>query len=402
LLTFLPRYTSSFSVCEVLAACWQLRLHAQPALTLFGTRITLYRSASDALYAYLRKHCIQGTILVPAYTCERVVSALVSAGCSPVFVDVDRATGVMTSAGVEAFRGETLAAVLVTHLFGYRAQLERIVHHCRTHNIKVIEDAALAPPAVVHAASQVWPQASLVSFGKGKLFSLGYGGMLIEYPSKDTESETPLPQHVPNQDSSWFTTLTYIARLVGYASPLWTWRLWLVCRVQQLLGYHRRKERFQPERVHGESLPNTITRLVAHLLTPEHITRELTHRNRIGRVYHEQIHTNDVVRKLPIGDFDKFITPSYPLFCQHKHELHTYLARRGFDTGLYFNYCIGQLLTQDRFPNGEHIAEQIVLLPTHMHVTEKKAIQLANWINKWASTLESHDVLHEKNPVSVL
>jgi dTDP-4-amino-4,6-dideoxygalactose transaminase len=402
LLTFLPRYTSSFSVREVLAACWQLRLRAQPALTLFGTRITLYRSASDALYAYLRKHRIQGTILVPAYTCERVVSALVSAGCSPAFVDVDRATGVMTSASVEAFRGKILAAVIVTHLFGYRAPLEHIIHYCRTHNIKVIEDAALALPAVVHAASQVWPQASLVSLGKGKLFSLGYGGMLIEYPSKDTELETPLPQHIPNWDSRWFTTLTYIARLVGYASPLWTWRLWLVSCVQQLLGDHRRKERFQPERVNGKSLPDTIIRLVAHLLTTEHITRELTHRNRISRVYHEQIHTNDVIRKLPIGDFDNFITPSYPMFCQHKHELHIYLAHKGFDTGTYFDYCIGQLLTQDRFPNGEHIAEQIVLLPTHMQVTEKKAIQLANLINQWASTLESRDVLHETNTASVL
>lgn len=65
-------------------------------------------------------------------------------GAIPVFADVDPATGMVTADSVARVISERTRAVVVTHLFGMPAEVDRIVASVGSSDIPVIEDCAQA------------------------------------------------------------------------------------------------------------------------------------------------------------------------------------------------------------------------------------------------------------------
>jgi dTDP-4-amino-4,6-dideoxygalactose transaminase len=83
-------------------------------------------------------------VIVPANTFIATAEAVANVGATPVFVDVDRATLVMTAAGVEAAITPLTAAVIVVHLYGLPADMDAIRRVASGAAIRVLEDAAQA------------------------------------------------------------------------------------------------------------------------------------------------------------------------------------------------------------------------------------------------------------------
>lgn len=109
-------------------------------------------------------------IIVPANTFIATVSAVVSAGATPVFVDVDPATLLMTADHVSAAVTPRTAAVIPVHLYGQPADMRAIGTVAKREGIAVIEDAAQA-----HGAR--WEGRKAGSLGDAACFSF--------YPGKN-------------------------------------------------------------------------------------------------------------------------------------------------------------------------------------------------------------------------
>jgi dTDP-4-amino-4,6-dideoxygalactose transaminase len=99
-----------------------------------------------ALYASLKALKLNpgSEIIIPSYNVPEVVSAVIWAGMQPKFVDIDPATYNISPDLLEANLTEKTGAILLTHLYGQPAQIERIARLAEKHTIRVVEDAAHA------------------------------------------------------------------------------------------------------------------------------------------------------------------------------------------------------------------------------------------------------------------
>ena len=83
-------------------------------------------------------------VITVANTWISTVFAISLRGATPVFVDVDRATGQMQpDAAIDAITDKT-KAIFAVHLFGHPAPIDRLLPVCREKNIALVEDAAQA------------------------------------------------------------------------------------------------------------------------------------------------------------------------------------------------------------------------------------------------------------------
>ena len=110
------------------------------------------------------------TVIVPANTFVATAAAVVAAGATPVFVDVDPGTLLVTEPSVLAAIGPSTAAVLAVHLYGQPVDIEAIRATTARHGIAIIEDAAQAHGAKV---------------GRRRVGSLARAGTFSFYPGKN-------------------------------------------------------------------------------------------------------------------------------------------------------------------------------------------------------------------------
>lgn len=109
-------------------------------------------------------------VIVPTNTFVASAAAIVHAGATPVFVDVDADTLLVTADHVSAALTERTAAVMVVHLYGQPVDMDAVGAVAHRAGVAVVEDAAQA-----HGAT--WKGARAGSFGVAGCFSF--------YPGKN-------------------------------------------------------------------------------------------------------------------------------------------------------------------------------------------------------------------------
>ncbi len=81
-------------------------------------------------------------VILPAFTFIAPLESIVLRGAKPRFVDVDPASFNIDPDEIEAALTPATKAIVVVHLFGQCADMDRIMELARAHDIRVIEDAA--------------------------------------------------------------------------------------------------------------------------------------------------------------------------------------------------------------------------------------------------------------------
>ncbi|HEV7482627.1 MAG TPA: DegT/DnrJ/EryC1/StrS family aminotransferase, partial [Solirubrobacterales bacterium] len=109
-------------------------------------------------------------VIVPTYSFIATAEAVSTVGATPVIVDIDPETALLTAATVEAALTEKTRCVIPVHLFGRPVDMDPLLSLCRERGIAVIEDACQAHGALY----------------KGKpVGSLGDAGCFSFYPTKN-------------------------------------------------------------------------------------------------------------------------------------------------------------------------------------------------------------------------
>jgi dTDP-4-amino-4,6-dideoxygalactose transaminase len=156
-------------------------LHAALRGYLGVPHVFTYGAGRMALYETLRALEVGpgDEIVVPGFTCAVVVNAILFAGATPVYADIELETLGPDPREVASRLGPRTRAVIVQHLFGVPCRLEEIIDLARSRRVVVIEDAAMALGARLHGA----PLGSIGDAGfysceRTKMISTGNGGIL--------------------------------------------------------------------------------------------------------------------------------------------------------------------------------------------------------------------------------
>ena len=119
-------------------------------------------------------------VIIPAYTCFSVPSAIVRAGLEVVLCDVEPETLDFNFAKLEGLINEDVLCVVPTHLFGRPADVDRVKRLCEGKGIVVVEDAAQAMGG--QSGGRLLGTLGDVAFfslGRGKNLTCGTGGIIL-------------------------------------------------------------------------------------------------------------------------------------------------------------------------------------------------------------------------------
>lgn len=142
-------------------------------------------------------------VVINGFTCHAVLEAVKSAGCTPVFADIEKATLNFTPKTLEDLvkKDKNIKAFVIQNTFGNPVDIQSFEKIAKKHNLVLIEDLA-------HCTGTFYPDgrevgsvgdAVALSFGKGKSLDTTTGGALIfkttpERPPKKPEKRQKLAQ----------------------------------------------------------------------------------------------------------------------------------------------------------------------------------------------------------------
>jgi dTDP-4-amino-4,6-dideoxygalactose transaminase len=115
---------------------------------------------------------LTGEVIVPSFTFMATVSALVWAGCRPVFVDVDRQTTNIDVEQIERAITPDTSAIVAVHNFGNPADLDALQHLADRHSLRLIFDAA-------HGLGSLYRGVPVGSQGDAQIYSLSPTKLVI-------------------------------------------------------------------------------------------------------------------------------------------------------------------------------------------------------------------------------
>ncbi len=140
-------------------------------------------SGTDALFLALKALKIGpgDEVITVANTAVPTVSAIVSAGATPVFVDIDPETYLMDTSLLEGVITKKTKCILPVHLYGQCADMESVKRIANTYSLNVIEDCAQSHGAIFNGkkAGSMSDIAAFSFYPTKVLGGYGDGGMAI-------------------------------------------------------------------------------------------------------------------------------------------------------------------------------------------------------------------------------
>ena len=119
-------------------------------------------------------------VIVPAITMTACASGVLMYGAIPVFADVDKNTGCIDPDAIEKLISKKTKAILVVHLYGYLADMDRICAICEKHNIALIEDCAQSHIAKYNGRyAGTFGDIGIFSLNVNKTIQVGEGGVCV-------------------------------------------------------------------------------------------------------------------------------------------------------------------------------------------------------------------------------
>lgn len=118
-------------------------------------------------------------VLVPTTTYWATATPAYLLGAAPVFVDVDGSTMNIDPDALEEHVTDRTKAVVVVHMLGHPADMERIVRVARRHRLRVVEDASHAHGSL-YRGRRVGGLGDIAAFSfSGKPIATGEGGIVV-------------------------------------------------------------------------------------------------------------------------------------------------------------------------------------------------------------------------------
>lgn len=122
-------------------------------------------------------------VLASTFTFIGSINAIIYQGANPIFIDSDKDSWNLCPKLLNKYLCECdkkPKALIVTHLYGQCANIEKIVHICNLHGVYLIEDAAESLGATYKGKhTGTFGDFGIYSFNGNKILTTSGGGMLV-------------------------------------------------------------------------------------------------------------------------------------------------------------------------------------------------------------------------------
>lgn len=135
-------------------------------------------SCTSALFLALKALNITGEVILPSFTFVATANAVVTAGATPVFVDIDYHTCNIDSTKIEARITSKTQAIMPVHYAGQSCQMDAIMDLAARYQLVVIEDSAETLGGTFKGKKTGSFGIGCFSFFPTKNITTGEGGML--------------------------------------------------------------------------------------------------------------------------------------------------------------------------------------------------------------------------------
>ncbi len=335
----------------------------------------------------------QAKVVINGFTCIAVYNAVVKAGCTPVVLDIDPATLHFEPETLKKVleKDGAIKAVIVQNTLSYPCNIVTLNDVCKKYNCILIEDGAHCVGTKYDNGKHVGTVGDLValSFSQDKIIDGISGGALIIRNKSFQRFSPPSPitrsQRMEIKDRLYPLLTTLIRRTYPYF-------------VGRILHFFLKIFNVLPKPVAINDKNYTLSSFCAQLIlyAYERSARNISHRQHIAQIYHQYIDPS-----VQSGFIGKHILTSanlrFPIFVQNRDKLISHLAAQGVYVGdIWYDAPIapasniqyeivgenGETIEKSA-SNAQKIADTIINLPTHEHVTSAHAMAISEIINQW-------------------
>jgi perosamine synthetase len=178
-------------------------------------------SGTAALHLALLAHNIGpgDEVITSAFSFAATANAVLLAGATPVFVDIQRDTYTIDPALVEAALTPRTKAIMPVHLYGHPCEMQRLGSLAAVHGLAIIEDACQAHAAAIDGKPVGSFGTGCFSFYATKNMTTGEGGMVTTDDPGVAERVRLLRSH-GQQERYLHTTLGYNLRMTEIQGAL--------------------------------------------------------------------------------------------------------------------------------------------------------------------------------------
>lgn len=349
-------------------------------------RVFAFTSARGALAACLRSVGVGpgDQVVVSAYTCLAVPTAVIAAGAVPVYVDIDPDTLNVEVGALKDAITPRVRVVILQHTLGKRAPVDAVADICRERGILLIEDCALAVgsrafgvPLGSHG------DAAVISMELSKTLSSGWGGIVVV---NDVQLGRALHSvyEQSGEPSRGFAARDMCQTVVSALCHAPT----VYARAgKYILAACFKTGLFRPSTAAAELAGRIPTSFIARMAKPQaaFAMRQWLDADRItGRCASNAARIRAALDELrvpvpasPDGD-ERVSAPRVSFLVNDPADAVDFFRRRGIELGRWFNGPLSPppqsavfAYRADAYPNAQAVARRVVNIPCHSRMTDR-------------------------------
>jgi dTDP-4-amino-4,6-dideoxygalactose transaminase len=283
-------------------------------------------------------------IIVAANTYIATILAISNNNCYPVLVEPTKDKYTIDPNNIEKAINSNTKAILVTHLYGYPCDMDRINEIAKTHNLKVIEDCAQAQ--------------GLIYKGLKKTGTLCDASAFSFYPSKNLGA-------------------------LGDAGAITTNNKELADKLMSLHNYGMTSKNIFDYKGNNSRMDELQAAVLLEKL--QGLDIENNARKLIAERYIDKIKNNKI--KLPEFD-NSCVWHVFPIHCKERDDLKEYLYSKGIEVAIHYPIPPHKQLAYKEynnyaFPITEWICDTELSLPCNSTLSLEEIDYIIEVINNW-------------------
>lgn len=354
-------------------------------------------SGRSALFLLLKSLGIGSgdEILLQAFTCNAASNPILWAKGKPVFVDIDEILN-LDPQDLEKKITPKAKTLITQHTFGQPAKIEQIARIAQKHGLFLIEDCAHSLGAKHQdKLAGTLGKAAFFSFGRDKVISSIFGGMLITNDKKLAAAIQKNYQELKFPSRFWilqqllhpilfsFLILPSYNLLIGKA---------LLVVFQKLKILSRAVE---PEEKQGkmpthfpQKLPNALAALALNQF--KKLKSFNKHRVQLARLYQEGLKDLPTIKLPEISKDSQPVFLRYPVLTPKAEKILKVAKKASIVLGDWYNQPVAPKNTDlekvsyqaGSCPKAEKTCQQILNLPTGPNITKEDAKAIIRFLKR--------------------
>lgn len=349
-----------------------------------------FNSGRSSLIAILKAMEI-GTgdeVILQAFTCNAAVNPIIYVGARPVYADIDNTLNISSEEVLKKITDKT-KAIIIQHTFGYPAQIDEIRKICTIKNLYLIEDCAHALGAKYKDAfCGSFGDASFFSFGRDKIISSVYGGMVTVNNNELLEKVAHFQKEIKYPSFGWtLQQLLHPVLMNNIVLPLYNSKIGRGL-LAMFLNLNILSKAVTAKESQGElpwyfplRMPNALAILAINQF--KKLDRFNNHRREIAQAYSSLLVNKKEFKVIFNNDDDREIVfLKYPALNVNPSKVVKEARKQGIylNDGWFGSAIVPSLTSLDKVcytanscSKAEEIAKRIICLPTHINISREDA-----------------------------